>query len=138
MTPLCLANIYKCQYENDWFFGVANFVSIENKDVNVKFMHSKGQSTNFFKPNKDDMCWVPISNILGCVNLPKASLTGHFYNFHDVSNRFYIFFKKKFHIFFGFWWLPEDFLLQLRRNRKKVLPKFKIYVQSSHSSFNIL
>ena len=75
---------YKCQYENDWFFGVANFVSIENKDVNVKFMHQK-TINNFFWPNKDDTCWITISNILGRVNPPKTSLTGRFYNFH-VSN----------------------------------------------------
>ena len=62
---------YKCHYENDWFFGVANFVSIENKDVNVKFMHPKRPPMNFFWPTKDDTCWVSISNILCCVNPPQ-------------------------------------------------------------------
>ena len=26
----------------DWYFGVANFVSVEYSDVNVKFLHPKG------------------------------------------------------------------------------------------------
>ena len=30
---------YACCYENDWYFGMANYVSIESNDVNVKFMH---------------------------------------------------------------------------------------------------
>ena len=86
MDSIMPGQFYKCQYENDWFFGVANFVSIENKDVNVKFMHPKGPALNFFWPTKDDTCWVPISNVLCRVNPPKISLTGRFYIFDDGSN----------------------------------------------------
>ena len=38
---------YVSCYENDWYFGIANFVSIENNDVNVKFMYT---ASKFFGP----------------------------------------------------------------------------------------
>ena len=38
---------YVCCYENDWYFGIANYVLIENNDVNVKFMHP---ASKFFGP----------------------------------------------------------------------------------------
>ena len=36
---------YACRYDNDWYFGVANYVSVEHSDVNVKFLHPKGPSS---------------------------------------------------------------------------------------------
>ena len=35
-----------CQYGNDWYFCVVNYVSSEHGDVNMKFLHSKGASEN--------------------------------------------------------------------------------------------
>ena len=34
-----------CRYDNDWHFGVANYVSVEHSDVNVKFLHPKGPAS---------------------------------------------------------------------------------------------
>ena len=45
---------HACRYENDWYFGIANYISIENNDVNVKFMHPKGPASIFFWPDRDD------------------------------------------------------------------------------------
>ena len=39
---------YACRYENDWYFGIANYVSIETNDVDVKFMHPKRPASKFF------------------------------------------------------------------------------------------
>ena len=39
---------YACSYKNDWYFGIANYVLIENNDVNVKFMRPKGPASKFF------------------------------------------------------------------------------------------
>ena len=39
---------YACRYENDWYFGKANYVSIENNGLDVKFMHPKRPASNFF------------------------------------------------------------------------------------------
>ena len=41
---------YVCHYEKDWYFGIANYVSIENNDVNVKSMHPKGTASKFVGP----------------------------------------------------------------------------------------
>lgn len=79
ITP---GSFYACCYENDWYFGIANFVSTENQDVNVKFLHPKGPAIQFFWPSRDDdICWIPISNIICNVQAPKSSATGRFYHF---------------------------------------------------------
>ena len=65
---------YGCPYENDWYFGIANYVSIENS-VNVKFMHPKGPASKSFWPSRDDVCWVPAENLICEVNPPDASTT---------------------------------------------------------------
>ena len=38
---------YACPYGNEWYFEIANYVSIENNDVNAKFMHHKGPASKF-------------------------------------------------------------------------------------------
>ena len=37
-----------CQYDNDWYFCVANYVSSEHGDVNMKFLHPTGPSEKIF------------------------------------------------------------------------------------------
>ena len=39
---------YMCQYDNDWYFYVADYVSSEHGDVNMKFLHPKNSFRNFF------------------------------------------------------------------------------------------
>ena len=39
---------YVCRYKNDWYCGIVNYVSIENNDANVKFMHPKGPASKLF------------------------------------------------------------------------------------------
>ena len=72
---------YACRYENDWYFGIANYVLIENNDVNVKFMHPKGPTSKFSWPSRDHFCYVPAKNLICEVNSPEASTTGRFYIF---------------------------------------------------------
>ena len=55
---------YACKYDNEWYFGIVNYVCYENDDVNVKFMHPNGPSTQFFWPNRDDTCWIPLHDII--------------------------------------------------------------------------
>ena len=75
---------YACHYENNWYFGIVNYVSIEYNDVNVKFMRPKGPASKFFWPSKD-VCWVPAENLKCKVNPPEASTTGQFYVFEEVN-----------------------------------------------------
>ena len=39
---------HACCYENDCYFEIANYVLIENNDVNVKFIHPKGPASKIF------------------------------------------------------------------------------------------
>ena len=39
---------YVCQYDNDWYFCVLNYVSNEHGDVNMNFLHPIDPSEKFF------------------------------------------------------------------------------------------
>ena len=42
-----------CQYDKDWYFFVANYMSSEHGDVNMKSLQPKGPSEKFFWPQRD-------------------------------------------------------------------------------------
>ena len=73
---------YACRYDNDWYFGVANYVSDEHSDVNVKFPYSKGLASQFFWLRNDYIFWIPIESIMTRVDPPSSeSTSGRFYRF---------------------------------------------------------
>ena len=41
---------YMCQYDNDWYLYVANYMSSEDGDVNMKFLYFIGHSEKLFWP----------------------------------------------------------------------------------------
>ena len=57
---------YVCQYDNDWYFCVANYVSSEHGDINMKFLH-------------------PIEDIYCEVAATSTSSTGRFYCFEKKT-----------------------------------------------------
>ena len=69
-------SFYGCRYDNNWYFGVATYVSAENGDVNVRFLHPKGPSVQFSWPNREDTCWVPIHDIITKVEPLSCGSTG--------------------------------------------------------------
>ena len=52
-----------CAYEFDWYAGIILDISIDNGDVYVKFMHSKGPFMLLKWPSKEDECWVENNKI---------------------------------------------------------------------------
>ena len=81
-------SFYACQYENGWYLSIASFASMENQDLNIKFLHPKGPAVLFFWPSRDEICWIPISNVICKVQPPESSTTYRFYEFHsgDISH----------------------------------------------------
>ena len=66
-------------------FCVASYVSGENGDVNMKFVHPKRPSEKLFWPQCDDVYWIPIEDVY--CEAEAASSTGN-------TRRFYCFDKK--------------------------------------------
>ena len=79
-------SFYVCQYENDWYFGIASFVSMENQDLNIKFLHPKGPAVQFFWPTRDDICWIPISNVICKLSHQNPVQLAHSINFKSLAN----------------------------------------------------
>ena len=53
ITP---GSYYACKYDNDLYFCIVNYPSMERGDVNVKFMHPKAPAKKFFWPDHEDVC----------------------------------------------------------------------------------
>ena len=83
IEDIASGSFYVCQYESDWYLGNANFVSMDNQDLNIKFLHPKGLAVQFFWPSKDDIWWIPISNVICKVQPPESSTASRFYKFHS-------------------------------------------------------
>ena len=74
-------SFYACLYDRECYFGIVNLISHENADVNFKFMHPNGPSVHFFWPARDDICWIPVQDIICKTEPPLTSGTGRFYWF---------------------------------------------------------
>ena len=72
------AKFYACQYDNDWYFSVVNYVPSEHGDVNMKFLHPKGPSEKFFWPQREDVCWILIEDVYSEVDVTSTGSTGRF------------------------------------------------------------
>ena len=42
-------SLYACSYDDEWYVGVANYSSVENYDMNIKFLHPNGPAAQFFR-----------------------------------------------------------------------------------------
>ena len=73
--------LYACSYDDEWYFGVANCISVKNYDMNIKFLQPNGPVAQFFRPSLEDTCWIPINDIMTKVDPPSYKSTGRFYCF---------------------------------------------------------
>ena len=68
-------SLYACPYD-EWYFGVANYISVENYDVNIKFLQPNGPAAEFFRPSLEGTCLIPIYFIIMKVDPPSYGSTG--------------------------------------------------------------
>ena len=73
-----------CKYDLFWWIGVIEEIDDEQNDAKIRFMHPHGPSMNFTWPSTDDICWIPIANILTPITAPTTR-SGHIYNI-ELSN----------------------------------------------------
>lgn len=86
MAQICTNSYVACMYDDHWFFGLVLSKDEEECDMEIKFMHPFGPSTSFHWPyQKDDICFVPLQNILSLVDPPTTKGTGRVYYFHETA-----------------------------------------------------
>ena len=52
-----------CSYESHKLFGMACEMITAHKDIEIKFMHPFCPSRSYTWLRRDDICWLPITNI---------------------------------------------------------------------------
>ena len=66
-------------YDQCWWLCLILERNVEERDVQVKFLHPKGPSSYFYWPQRDDVCFVPENCILKIIEEPIATGTGRKY-----------------------------------------------------------
>ena len=63
-------------------------ISVESKDVLVKFMSPSGPAPSFKWPRHEEICWVPIHHFLCMTEAPSTTASGRMYRIpgHDEFN----------------------------------------------------
>ena len=59
-----------CYFEKDWYFEIVNYVSMENSNANITFLHAKGPASKYFCSSKADVCRIPNENVVCEENPP--------------------------------------------------------------------
>ena len=69
-------SFYAFSYDDEWYFVVAHYVSVENCDVNIKLFHPNGPaSSQFFRLSCDDNCGIPLHDITTKKDPPSSGST---------------------------------------------------------------
>ena len=81
---LTVALCVSCGYDSFWWIGFVKSVSEEHGDIEVQFLHPHGPRILFNYPSINDVCFVPLNNILCSVSTPlTATATGRSYKILD-------------------------------------------------------
>ena len=85
LTISHLFHIYACKYDNNLYFCIVNYVSMEHGDVNVKCMHPKAPAKKFFWPDYKDACRIPLNHMICRVKSPSSGSTAQYYSFDEAD-----------------------------------------------------
>ena len=87
-----LNDFVACKYDSFWWVGMVTEIDITTNDIQMKFMHPHGPSQSFIWPQRDDICWVPLSSLIVVINVPTTR-SGRIYNidvidYNTITNKF--------------------------------------------------
>ena len=57
------------EYEGNNYYGIIEQISYEYNDIFINFMRK--QNSLYICPSSNDLCWIPIQNILSIVKPPN-------------------------------------------------------------------
>lgn len=87
-----LINSYlACSIDDHWFYGIALSKDENELEVEVKLMRPYGPSPSFFWPSdREKVVFVPVTDIITCVEPPKVNASGRAYTFSTKETSFVV------------------------------------------------
>ena len=61
--------------DDEWYLGVAKYISVENYDVDINFLQPNGSAAQLFRSGFENTCWMPIHDIITKVDPPSYGST---------------------------------------------------------------
>lgn len=83
MIDISINNYIVCIYDDHWYYGLVLDKDELECDIQVKFLHPHGPAKSFFWPSREDICWIPMCNIMSRVNPPVTKGSGRMYYFPE-------------------------------------------------------
>ena len=78
-----------CTYDSHKWVGMACEVDTAHKDIEIQFMHPPCPSRSYIWQRRDDICWVPITNILCLLKtLSLTKATGRQHYLHNDDQKY--------------------------------------------------
>lgn len=81
MSQVIVNSYVACEYFGQWYVGVVLTKDEEENDVEVSFLKPHGPSPSFSWPQRRDVCYVPVNNIISCISPPTTMGTGRMFYF---------------------------------------------------------
>lgn len=88
LSELCTNSYIACAYDNHWFCGTILSKHEEEGDIKVKFMHPSGPHPSFHWPSREDICYVPLRNVIAKISTPVTKGSGRVYYFPTKETEF--------------------------------------------------
>ena len=77
-----------CIYAKNWLLGNVIEASEENQDIRVNFMKRSISANTFTWPQREDICWVPVTHILCTISSLKVqSAAGRCYDISKMEQQ---------------------------------------------------
>ena len=78
-----------CTFDAHKWVGMTSEVDTAHKDIEIKFMHPPCLSRSYTWPRREDICWVPITNILCLLKtLYLITATARQYYLHNGDQKY--------------------------------------------------
>ena len=71
-----MSSFVSCLCQTEWYYGINEEVSVEEKHVLVKFLHLTNQSVYLHWPAIEVRSWVPVNHGLQLLSIPTVNTSG--------------------------------------------------------------
>ena len=62
-------------HDDEWYLGVAKYISAENYDVDINFFQPNGSVAQLCRSGLENTCWMPIHDIITKADPPSYGST---------------------------------------------------------------
>ena len=88
LSTVSIGQFVLCIYDGHRWVGMVCELDMAHNDIDIKFMHSPRPSRSYTWPSRDDISWLPLTNILCLLKTTSlTTTTGRQYYLHNDDQK---------------------------------------------------